>query len=318
MGKKKATDNNSTSTSNKQKKYRHVKKKNQKHGERKSVQQQLNNKSNTKRIENHLLKKKKKNNTAINPSTTNGSSSSSSTTASTSTTNSNNNNSKISVVQATLEKKLAGAKFRMINEQLYTKTGAQAKAMFDKNPELFREYHDGFRSSIEQWPFDPVSNLVQWLKKKPKSLVVADFGCGEARIAQESKQTAIHSFDLVAMNDRVTVCDIAHVPLDDSTLDIGIFSLSLMGTNFLDYLKEAYRVLKPNAILKIVELESRFAKFDSFKRLMQRMGFDLKHQLNPDNYFVVFEFVKNAQRIPGDTSKIDPFTILKPCLYKNR
>jgi ribosomal RNA-processing protein 8 len=35
-----------------------------------------------------------------------------------------------------------------------------------------------------------------------------------------------------------------NVPLEDNTLDIAIFCLSLMGTNFFDYLKEAFRVLK--------------------------------------------------------------------------
>jgi len=32
----------------------------------------------------------------------------------------------------------------------------------------------------------------------------------------------------VAANDDVTACDVAHVPLDDETLDVAIFSLSLM------------------------------------------------------------------------------------------
>jgi len=206
----------------------------------------------------------------------------------------------------------------MINEQLYTTTGAKAKEMFEKNPELYHDYHDGFRSSIEQWPFDPVSNLVSWLKNKPKKLVVADFGCGDARIAKEAKQTTIHSFDLVASNERVTVCDIAHVPLPDDSVDIGLFSLSLMGTNFIDYLKEAHRVLKKGAILKIVELESRFVRFEPFKKLLQKLGFDLQSQLNPDHYFVIFEYRKNENRPSLDVDKIDPLSIMKPCLYKNR
>jgi ribosomal RNA-processing protein 8 len=74
-----------------------------------------------------------------------------------------------------------------------------------------------------------------------------------------SVANTVHSFDLLAVNDSVVACDIAHVrrgsldsayadthqvPLAKSTLDVAIYSLSLMGTNYLDFLLEAYRVLK--------------------------------------------------------------------------
>ena len=49
---------------------------------------------------------------------------------------------------------------------------------------------------------------------------------------------------LVAVNENVVACDMAHVPLDDETLDVAIFSLSLMGSNFSEYVREAYRALK--------------------------------------------------------------------------
>ena len=43
----------------------------------------------------------------------------------------------------------------------------------------------------------------------------------------------------------------AHVPLEDETLDVAIFSLSLMGANFADYVREAYRTLKLDGHLHI-------------------------------------------------------------------
>ena len=42
------------------------------------------------------------------------------------------------------------------------------------------------------------------------SLKVVDFGCGEAKIAT-SVSHDVHSFDLVAVNEKVTACDMAHV-----------------------------------------------------------------------------------------------------------
>lgn len=73
--------------------------------------------------------------------------------------------------------------------------------------------------------------------------MIADFGCGEAGLAKSVKQT-VHSFDLVAANELVTACDMAHVPLEDSSVDVAVFCLSLMGTNLHDFLTEANRVLK--------------------------------------------------------------------------
>ena len=45
---------------------------------------------------------------------------------------------------------------------------------------------------------------------RPTSDVVADFGCGEAVIAQ-SVMNKVHSFDLVAKNKFVTACNMAKV-----------------------------------------------------------------------------------------------------------
>lgn len=78
---------------------------------------------------------------------------------------------------------------------------------------------------------------------RPKEYVVADFGCGDARLSKSVPQK-VHSFDLVANDPSVTACDMAHVPLKNNSVDVAVFCLSLMGTNLKDYLFEANRVLK--------------------------------------------------------------------------
>ena len=45
---------------------------------------------------------------------------------------------------------------------------------------------------------------------RPASHVVADFGCGDCKIALSVKNK-VHSFDLAPISDLVTVCDMAHV-----------------------------------------------------------------------------------------------------------
>lgn len=48
------------------------------------------------------------------------------------------------------------------------------------------------------------------LCSRPSSLVVADFGCGDCKIARSVKNR-VHSFDLAATCELVTVCDMANV-----------------------------------------------------------------------------------------------------------
>ncbi len=38
----------------------------------------------------------------------------------------------------------------------------------------------------------------------------------------------MHSFDLVAANERVVACDMSNVPLDSASVDVAIFCLSLV------------------------------------------------------------------------------------------
>ena len=46
---------------------------------------------------------------------------------------------------------------------------------------------------------------------RPKSVVIADFGCGDGRLAQSLPQNKVYSFDLVATKPYITACDIAKV-----------------------------------------------------------------------------------------------------------
>src|SRR5713226_6373395 len=97
--------------------------------------------------------------------------------------------------------------------------------------------------------------------------VIGDFGCGEAKLAEAvCDRHTVHSFDHVAMNENVITCDMAHIPLVDETLDVAIFSLSLMGANFADYLREAHRTLKLDGWLHIIEATSRFSNVEVFLR----------------------------------------------------
>ncbi|PRP78834.1 putative ribosomal RNA-processing protein [Planoprotostelium fungivorum] len=207
---------------------------------------------------------------------------------------------------------LAGGKFRILNEQLYTTTGGTAFNMFSKDPSLFHAYHSGFASQVERWPSNPVDYFISYIKLCPKNKVIADFGCGEAKLSA-SVPHKVHSFDLVAVNDRVTACNMAQVPLKNSTVDIAIFSLSLMGTDYIKFLSEAHRVLKIGGELKIAEVKSRIENVSNFVEELRKMGFNPTHKDETNTMFVLLDFIKSDRRPNNNVNYV-----LKPCRYKKR
>jgi len=219
-------------------------------------------------------------------------------------------------LQRKLTSKISGARFRWINEQLYTKTGEEALEMFEQEPSLFDVYHRGFTSQASKWPVNPLDRIITAIQNLPSSAVVADFGCGEARLAQSVPNT-VYSFDLVATNSHVTACDMANVPLSNSSVDVCVFCLSLMGTNISDFIKEARRVLKKNGTLRICEIASRFESEDEFAAQIEKFGFHLIKRESFSRLFVDFEF-KMTSRKKSSSSKSLPTLELKPCMYKRR
>ena len=228
--------------------------------------------------------------------------------------------SKLSDLQLKFSKKLDGARFRMINETLYTTTGSKAFNDFQQDPSLFDIYHKGFREQASQWPQNPLDNIIDWIKKHHSTSIIADLGCGDAKLANSVKNK-VYSFDLVSTNDKVIACDIAHIPLPDESIDIVVFCLSLMGTNISDFIRESYRILKNNGILKIVEVRSRFEdngtnNIKNFIKYLKTAGFDINPHNNTNLNVMFFEIEckKNKSR----SSSIDIEFKVKACLYKKR
>lgn len=84
----------------------------------------------------------------------------------------------------------------------------------------------------------------------------------------------VHSYDHVAIDPKVTECDFSNVPLDDSTLDAAVFSMSLMGNNLEDYIEEAYRTLRLGGQLLIWNTGDEEAN-SSLYGLIQERGFNV-------------------------------------------
>lgn len=237
---------------------------------------------------------------------------------------------KQSALQKSFLARLSGSRFRELNEELYTTTSQNAFQRFSSKPELYDQYHEGFRTQVEQWPINPVNLIVKWLScnfQKHGECFVADFGCGDAELAKKLLSVThkgkcpfqIHSFDLVASCDLVTACDMSNVPLQEKTIDVAVFCLSLMGTNLADFLREAHRVLKDKGTLKIAEVRSRFeskAKKDElndFIEILETLGFSANKIDKKNTMFVMIECKKN-----GKKPDVKLEWSAKPCIYKRR
>ncbi|KAN0032468.1 hypothetical protein ACTFIV_006366 [Dictyostelium citrinum] len=233
-------------------------------------------------------------------------------------------------LQKEMSEKLKGSRFRWLNETLYTSHSKDAFKEFSEDKSLFDQYHSGFKSQVESWPINPLDLIIDDLSSIKQRKRIADLGCGEAKLAErlQHKHT-IQSFDLVAINDRVTACDISNLPLKNESIDIAVFCLSLMGTNFIDFIVEAERILVKGGLLKIAEIESRITDINAFTNEIQQHGFNLIKKNEQHQYFTLFEFsklqqkdqqfmrsLKQYQKLKKQQGTDEP--VLKPCLYKKR
>ena len=96
---------------------------------------------------------------------------------------------------------------------------------FPREPQEWFLISDAVPEARSTWPQIPFKVFAEWLKRRP-DWVVADFGCGEAELARLIPNK-LYSFDHVAVNESVIVCDMVATGLADQTLDVAVFSLSL-------------------------------------------------------------------------------------------
>ena len=163
--------------------------------------------------------------------------------------------------------------FSQLNNRWNRSNSKTLNARLKANPEEWEQYHTLYRQARAQWSVVPVNEMIAWCENR-EGYEIGDFGCGEALLATAvGDRHVVHSFDHIAIDDSVIDGDMAHTPLDDESLHVAVFSLSLMGDNFTDYIKEAHRVLKIDGHLHIWEATSRFHDVQRFCTSLDRLGF---------------------------------------------
>jgi hypothetical protein len=116
----------------------------------------------------------------------------------------------------------------------------------------WEEYHKALNETRKTWVVDPQEEIIKRINQFSPRMQIGDFGCGQAKIA-ETFGSRVFSFDHIAKKPSVTSCDMKNTGLEDGSLDIAVFSLSMMGKNWPDYIVEAKRCLPTNGILIIAE-----------------------------------------------------------------
>ena len=167
--------------------------------------------------------------------------------------------------------------FTKQNQKINTENSTTTHQRMLKNPEEWHEYHRNYREERKTWRVIPYDEWVKRIKKLSDRFIIGDFGCGETKVADVIGSRVIN-LDHVAIDSHVISCDMSDVSehIKDGGLDVALFSLSLMGKNWQDYLKEASRCLNENGLLFISETtKSLSSRLDSLREEIKKLNFEI-------------------------------------------
>ena len=155
----------------------------------------------------------------------------------------------------------------ILHQKYKTMTSQNLSTYFKEHPKKWNEYHKISKANEESFLDSeiPRNKMIKYLENLPgkKKKVIVDLGCGHAEINhhfKDNKRFEFNNFDHHSANEMVLVKDIKNTELYDYSVDIGILSLAMWGSNCKDYLEEAYRILDTGGTLLIAEAYKRWNK----------------------------------------------------------
>ena len=166
---------------------------------------------------------------------------------------------------------------------------------FTDNPDSWRHYHALRNESMKDWEEIPYEHIAKKIKNKKHKVV--DFGCGENKFKNCIPNNHVIAFDHVAFDDTVIACDIRDVSehLSNESVDVAVFSLALWGTNYKEYIKEAYRVLNYSGVIHIAEPGKYYEtpeQEEEFKNLIEAVGFEVVGDIEKRGKFIYITGIK--------------------------
>ncbi len=164
---------------------------------------------------------------------------------------------------------------------------------FKNDPGSWHRYHRLRKENTESWDELPYEYIATKIKHTED--VVVDFGCGENLMRNCIPNNKVHAFDHIAIDDSVVACDMRKTDLEDCSVNIAVFSLSLWGSNWIDYIKEAHRVLGKRGCLYIAEPLSTYETEEDKMSLVSEIegiGFQRLGELELRGKFLYLTFIK--------------------------
>ena len=181
--------------------------------------------------------------------------------------------------------------FSEMNKKWNTSNSKTTHDRLKEDKSEWVKYHKLYSDSRKKWDSIPYKEIAKIINNRPEWLV-GDFGCGENLLKNEITNKVL-SFDHISIDDSVTSCDLTNIPLEDSKLDVVVFSLSLMGTNYKEYFKEAYRTLKPMGMVIISEPSNRWKDNEGkLKELLEESGFNISGDIKHKDRFIYVTAIK--------------------------
>ena len=72
-------------------------------------------------------------------------------------------------LQQRMAAKLTSARFRHLNQILYTSPSTKAMHLFNESPQSYTSYHAGFRAQVAVWPQNPVEGFIEDVKTRGRT-----------------------------------------------------------------------------------------------------------------------------------------------------
>ena len=166
------------------------------------------------------------------------------------------------------------SEYEKISNRMSVQKSTTTNELFASDNDQWEKYHSYRDFSFQGYPQDdiPVNKIINHLNEKSKyKLKILDLGCGRNLIKDKFKSNPkfnIIGYDHISYNGSIAV-DISKLPDEDESIDICIFSQSLMGSNWREYLIDAQRVLKYNGEMIISESIDRI---DDIKAVLNEIG----------------------------------------------
>tara|TARA_Y100000590_G_C15732323_1_gene1017457 strand:- start:234 stop:3980 length:3747 start_codon:yes stop_codon:yes gene_type:complete len=174
--------------------------------------------------------------------------------------------------------------FSKMNLRFNQNSSAQNMNWLKANPDEWHKYHKLQEKTFEEKGYQPSDIWIDRIKKMSSRLTIADFGCGKAYVSKTFPGRVL-SFDLVANDSSVIECNIKSVKeyVGDGDIDIALFSMSLMGKDWKDFLKEAWRCLPADGHLFISNTTKQMnEKFIDLHEFLKEIGFIVERTFEED------------------------------------